>query len=103
MALNIKYRQLRGFADLAESGSFKAAADKLSVTQPSLSTLIKELENDLGVTLVARAPGSATLSEAGSEFYEQIKGSLGQLEKAYAFAKAAGKGEYGRLRVATLP
>jgi LysR family carnitine catabolism transcriptional activator len=100
---NIKYRQLRGFADLAETGSFKSAADRLSVTQPSLTTLIKELESDLGVTLVDRGPGSARFSEAGSEFYEQIKGSLGQIEKAYLFAKAAGKGEYGRLRIATLP
>lgn len=102
MAHNIKYRQLKAFCILAESGSFKHAADSLAVTQPSMSIMIRELENDLGVTLINRSTRTTELTEAGRDFYQQIKGSLGQLEKAYAYANAAGKAEHGQLRVATL-
>lgn len=99
---NIKYRQLKAFRILAESGSFKHAADSLAVTQPSMSIMIRELESDLGVALIDRATRSAELTDAGRDFYQQIKGSLDQLEKAYSYANAAGKAEHGRVRIATL-
>lgn len=102
MAHNIKYRQLKAFCILAETGSFKHAADGLSVTQPSMSIMIRELENDLGVTLINRSTRSTELTDAGRDFYQQVKGSLQQLEKAYMHAAAAGKAEHGRLRVATM-
>jgi hypothetical protein len=65
MALNIKYRQIKAFIDLAETRSFTSAADRLSVTQPSLSTLLKELEQDLD-----SPPSSATLVEHFRPFIE---------------------------------
>ncbi|AWQ03719.1 LysR family transcriptional regulator [Bordetella bronchiseptica] len=103
MAHNIKYRQLKAFKIVAETGSFKVAADRLAITQPSMSIMIKELEEDVGVPLINRTTRSTELTDAGRDFYEQVKGSLDQLEKAYAYAKAAGKAEHGRIRIATLP
>lgn len=103
VALNIKYRQLKAFKIVAETGSFKVAADRLAITQPSMSIMIKELEEDVGVPLINRTTRSTELTEAGRDFYEQIRGSLEQLEKAYSYATAAGKAEHGRIRIATLP
>lgn len=103
MVLNIKYRQLKAFLLLEETGSFKSAAESLAVTQPSLSILIKELENDLGLTLIERSTRSAQLTDAGRALCDQIRGSIDQIERAYVAAKATGNVKQGRLRVATLP
>lgn len=103
MSINIKYRQLKAFALVVETGSFKAAADLLAVTQPSFSTLIKELENDVEVVLFDRTTRRCVLTEAGQTFYEEIKGALGHLEEAYVYIKDVGKGSRGRLTLAALP
>ena len=50
---SIKYRQLKAFALVVETGSFRGAADWLAVTQPSLSALIRELE-DGSILLASR-------------------------------------------------
>ena len=100
---SIKYRQLKAFALVVETGSFRAAADKLSVTQPSLSALIKDLEDDIGVALLERTTRSSGTTEAGRVFYEDIRGSLQQLEVSYRYVKEVGRGSRGRLSLAALP
>jgi LysR family carnitine catabolism transcriptional activator len=102
-AENIKYRQLKAFAMVVETGSFRGAADRLAVTQPSLSALIKELEADVGVLLFERTTRRCTLTEAGSSFYEDMKGALRHLEGAYRYLKEVGKGSQGKLSLAALP
>lgn len=103
MSSNIKYRRLKAFALVVETGSFKAAADRLAVTQPSFSSLIKELESDIEVTLFDRTTRSCVLTDAGQTFYEEIKGALGHLEDAYQYIKDVGKGSRGKLSLAALP
>jgi LysR family carnitine catabolism transcriptional activator len=103
MSTNLKYRQLKAFAMAVETGSFKAAADRLSVTQPSFSSLIKELERDIGVLLFDRTTRGCVLTGPGQAFYEEIKGALGQLEDAYRYIQEVGKGSRGKLSLAALP
>lgn len=103
MSNNIKYRRLKAFAMVVETGSFKAAADRLAVTQPSFSALIKELESDIEVTLFDRTTRRCVLTDAGLTFYEEIKGALGHLEDAYQYIKDVGKGSRGKLSLAALP
>ncbi|GAA4323959.1 LysR family transcriptional regulator [Pigmentiphaga soli] len=102
MSNNIKYRQIKAFAHLVETGTFMAAADLMSVTQPSLSVLIQELERDVGVRLFVRTTRRVEPTPEGRAFYEQIKGSIDQLEEAYSYIKDVGQGSRGRLRVACL-
>ncbi len=102
MSHNIKYRQLRAFIALVETGSFMAAADQMAVTQPSLSVLIQQLERDVGVTLFDRSSRRGRPTQEGRAFYERIKGSMDYLEEAYAYIKDIGRGRRGRLRVACL-
>src|SRR5690606_37588937 len=79
--MNIKYRQLKGFVLAAELGSFKAAADALSITQPSFSALMQELESHLGVVLFERSARKCELTEAGRMFQHDIPDILGLLEE----------------------
>lgn len=103
MTSHIKFRQLKALSLVIELGSFKAAADRLAVTQPSLSALIKELEADLGVALLDRTTRSSCPTEAGRAFYDQVKGALDHLEDAYRYTREVGAGNRGRLSLAALP
>jgi DNA-binding transcriptional LysR family regulator len=102
-AENIKYRQLKAFATVVECGSFRGAADRLAVTQPSLSGLIKELEADVGVLLFERTTRRCGLTDAGRSFHEDMRGALMHLEEAYRHVKEVGRGSRGRLSLAALP
>lgn len=58
-------RQLRYFSEIAEAGSFTAAAARLHIAQPALSRQIAALERDLGVALFIRQPSGVALTAAG--------------------------------------
>jgi len=66
-------RQLEVFASLASSGSFRASADMLGISQASVSNQLKALEEQLGVRLFARTPGrSPRLTPEGLAFREDL-------------------------------
>ncbi|MBP1045588.1 LysR family transcriptional regulator [Enterococcus sp. BWM-S5] len=75
--MNIK--QMKYVVAVADSGGFREAAKRLFVTQPSLSNGIKELEEELGVTLFVRTNKGATLTEEGIAFLEHAEKVLTQL------------------------
>src|SRR5580704_8288044 len=64
----MELRHLRTFLAVAEELSFRRAATKLHVTQPALSRQIRDLEEELGVELLVRAPKGIALSPAGQAF-----------------------------------
>jgi DNA-binding transcriptional LysR family regulator len=63
--------QIRYFMAIVETGGFTKAADRLYVSQPSLSAGIKKLEQELGVTLFERGGRRARLTTAGKFFLEK--------------------------------
>ncbi len=103
MTTHIKFRQIKAFLLVVELGSFKAAADRMAVTQPSLSSLIKELEEDVDVVLLERSTRRCSLTEAGQAFYDQVKSAVDHLEDAYRYVKDLGAGTRGKLSLASLP
>lgn len=58
---------LEALMEIAEQGSFKAAADRLGVTQPTISMRVRDLEAALGARLFDRGGHRAVLSEQGRE------------------------------------
>ena len=58
-------RQLRYVDVIAKRGSLTAAAEVLFVTQPSLTAALRELEQELGITLFLRSRKGLTLTTAG--------------------------------------
>lgn len=70
---------LRTFVVLAQSTSVTDAAHRMRLTQPSVSTALKRLENRVGKRLIHRAPGHFSLTEAGEVLYREaldIQGSI---------------------------
>tara|TARA_A100001391_G_scaffold1033_5_gene1503 strand:+ start:59476 stop:60435 length:960 start_codon:yes stop_codon:yes gene_type:complete len=67
-------RQLEVFARLAASGSFRATADELGISQASVSNQIKSLEEQLGRRLLDRKPGQRPILTAeGKAFHDDLK------------------------------
>lgn len=62
-------KQLKYFIVCAETGSISEAARLLYTTQPSVSKVVKALENEVGMELFYRLPRGIALSEKGQEFY----------------------------------
>ena len=70
-------RQLELFIAVAEAGSMRKAADKLGISQPSISKQIKSLERSVGGELILRTRGGrATLSPLGVEMLDDARNSI---------------------------
>lgn len=69
----MEFRHLRYFVYLVESGSFVEASQKLLISQPALSKIIKELEKILGGELIDRSTRDRKLTELGEFLYPRAK------------------------------
>lgn len=78
-------QQMKYVIAVANNGSFREAAKKLFVSQPSLSTGIKELETELGINLFTRTNRGAYLTEAGQDFLQRAEKILLQLESLESY------------------
>ena len=63
----VTLKQLEGFVCVVDLGSFRKAAEVLGTTQPNISNRIATLEQNLGVVLMHRDPGSVRLTDKGKE------------------------------------
>ena len=66
-------RALQYFVKLADLRHFSKAADACFVSQPTLSTQIKKLEDELGVQLVERSPKNIMLTPVGEEIADRAR------------------------------
>ncbi|MCW2267909.1 LysR family transcriptional regulator [Pseudomonas sp. JUb96] len=92
-------RQLRYFVEIAECGSFSAAAERLYIAQSALSRQIKELETQLDTLLFERTARQPRLTAAGQAFLPRARSLLSDLEKAERLAREIGQGMRGSLRL----
>ena len=73
-------RQIRYFIQVAESGSYNAAAARLRISQSSLSRRVSDLEAELGIRLLDRDAHGAQATAAGQEFLHRTKPLINELE-----------------------
>ncbi|MDD4601108.1 HTH-type transcriptional regulator GltC [bioreactor metagenome] len=66
-------RHLEYFSEVARQRSFTKAAEVLHITQPTISKMIKTLEEELGVTLISRAAKQIELTDAGQAVFSQAQ------------------------------
>lgn len=81
------YDQLLTLEAIIKTGSFKAASEYLSKTQPTLSQAIKKLEDEFQITLFNRENYRATLTKTGEIFYRKSIGALETFRELETFAK----------------
>lgn len=73
-------RAIELFLAVAEQGSFTKAAEKTFVTQPYLSKVVKQIEEELNVTLFNRTTRKLELTDAGKIVVEQGRMALKPLQ-----------------------
>lgn len=78
----IQIRQLRYFVGAVQSGSLRAAATKVGVSQPALTRQIHQLEETLGVTLLVRKARGIQPTDAGWVLFEDALDILAGLRSA---------------------
>ncbi|VDC49836.1 LysR family transcriptional regulator [Brevundimonas mediterranea] len=82
---------------VAEYLNFRHAANRLGVSQSSVSTRIKALEEDLGILLFERRHRGVRLTEAGRSFVAEVAAGIEHLDHAVKTAGAISTGTIGRL------
>lgn len=96
-------RLLRSFVVLAETLHFGRAAERLHVSQPTLSQQIARLERQLGVTLLDRSSRRVALSVAGAAVLEHARAAVAAAEAVDAIAREHAGGRSGSLRLGFSP
>ncbi len=79
---DVTLRQLRYFAVLGEELNYRRAAERLFITQPALSTAIKQLEHQLGVMLFTRTTREVALTELGQAWMPKVRDALHGIDAA---------------------
>ena len=93
MLPSLEVRQLHALVVLAEEMNFTRAANRLNVSQPALSKLVTELEEQYGLHLFNREKGRLIeLTDAGQIFIEEARAALSHAERAIHLARAAQEG-----------
>jgi len=76
------FRQLETFVEVAKLKSFSKAAEKLFITQPTVTNHIQNLEKELGTLLINRFGKKITLTDAGNLLYKYAINILNSCEMA---------------------
>lgn len=95
----MELRHLRYFVAVAEQLHFRQAAEIIHVAQPALSQQIKQLEEEIGVTLFERSRHKVRLTPAGKAFYENAQRILNQADQAVVKARKVESGDAGTIRI----
>jgi DNA-binding transcriptional LysR family regulator len=97
--VNVTFRQLRVFAEVARHGSMTRAAELLHLTTPAVSMQIRELESQVGLSLFDREGRSVSLSTAGEYFLVHARRMLAGLQDAEHAMARFKRLEQGRLTI----
>jgi DNA-binding transcriptional LysR family regulator len=82
VSADVTLRQLRYFVALGEELNYRRASERLFITQPALSTAIKQLEHQTGVTLFRRNTREVALTELGAAWLPTVREALRSVDAA---------------------
>ncbi len=99
----VTLRQLRYLEALADTRHFGNAADACAISQPALSMQIKELEDELQVSLVERRKSGIVLTEQGEEIVRRGRTVLASVRDLVDYAKHRGRLLSGPLKLGAIP
>jgi LysR family hydrogen peroxide-inducible transcriptional activator len=96
-------RALHYLVTLADVRHFSKAAEHCYVSQPTLSTQIRKLEDELDVQLVERNPRQVMLTRVGQEVVERARDILAEVDAIRSIARRARDPDSGMLRLGVFP
>ena len=96
---SLNLNRLVVFAAVVEAGSLTGAAKRLRLTKTVVSSHLKKLEEELGVTLIGRTTRRMRLTDIGRELHEQTQGPLIELMAGAAAARDRARAPRGSVRV----
>lgn len=99
----MQFQQLLYFVAVAETRHFTHAAERVHVSQPSLSQQIRALEKELGATLFSRARGNIALTEAGEALLPLARRILADADTARHEVQELVQLRRGRVRLGATP
>src|SRR5215470_20227627 len=97
--MDLTIHQLVCFDAVVTEGSFQAAAEKIRRAQPSVSAAVKNLEGQLGLSLLDRSGYRVSLTETGRSFHKRARVFLQELRALKTHAAQLAMGEESELRV----
>lgn len=95
----MEIRQLQQFVVLAETLNFRAAAQRLFMSQPPLSVSIRKLEEEIGVKLFSRTTHEVQLTREGEAVLESARQTLFHAQEVARIARSTAAGLSGILRI----
>ncbi len=101
--VRVELRQLEAFVAVATELHFGRAAQKLHVSQPTLSDMVRRLERELGTPLLNRTTRRVVLTTAGVEMQRRAQLILGEVNNAAAAVHRMADGDVGTVRVGVTP
>ncbi|ATD67034.1 MULTISPECIES: DNA-binding transcriptional regulator OxyR [Luteimonas] len=96
-------RDLRYLIALADHRHFGRAAAACFVSQPTLSTQVRKLEEELGVILIERAPRKVMLTPIGVQVVERARGIVADVQQMKEVARRSQDPEAGAIRLGIFP
>ena len=99
----VTYKNIKAFIELSKAPSYAVAAKALFITQPALSTSIKNLESQLGGKLFTRSTRKIELSPEGKLFLPKATQLMIDYESVIGDAKALFKAHQGNLVLCAMP
>ncbi len=96
-------RQLRAFVAVAQELNFTRAAERLHLGQQAVSKSVRQLERELGVTLLERTTREVRLTQAGLALLDGATRALDAADAAVARAREVGRGTAGTALVGVTP
>ena len=103
MGINFDLNDLQAFRAVVETGSFRKAAESVSISQPALSRRIDKLEEALGVRLFERTTRRVALTTVGRVFAQSAEQLLDDLDAALLGIRDVSSSRLGHVTIACVP
>lgn len=99
----INLRALRGFHEIVSTGSVTEAARRMGLSQPAVSRLLAQLEQQIGFELFFRDHGRLVPTQDGLLLFEEVDLSLGSVERVFSLIRDIADYRVGQLKLVAPP
>jgi DNA-binding transcriptional LysR family regulator len=100
---NLSFKSLRAFHEIVASGSVTEAARRMGLSQPAVSRMLAQLEQQIGFELFFRDHGRLVPTQDGILLFDEVDLSMGSVERVYALIRDIADYRVGQLRIVAPP